>query len=677
MTCNCGGCSAGCPADDCCCERDKCPRVPSYNAASDNMPGCPPPFRTEREANVKEEREPIAARILDIKRNFGPARGIIDFFKQNMASTYTPVIHFDLKRLPGWDEDDAKEMKDNLLCWDGLYLDDANWIDAAGCLNRTKLTQLFIEECETYGEVFTLTKHLDPKKSKKYSNRPFGTSIQFINPLRIDDPFDCFNPDGSRKENVYQGITFDKVTGRPTGAYIHPQTTVQRYYRGIQDLKPQKVPFYGTGNLTHRRVMMHFFEKISGDQIRGISPFVSSVESLELWRRLNRAIAIRAERQTRAMGVIKSECDQIHDPQTGKRMLGDQAAEGYSEWDRPDYKDWANASPKVKDNFLRGKYHEANKTKEKLKDVGLDYLALYTDEDVEHFQVDNGRLAANELIGSIVDTISSAHGISTNQVLRNYTDGNYTGQRSGRIDTVNTFKRKKVLTDQFNQYLWMVAGEESIESGLLKLPRKVVSRFRLNTPKRRHDYIVKYLEPILKHKWAMPRPQIIEDSKDADGIQKMLDIGATLHSDVIAMAGYDRDTYRAKKLLEGQEDIDDEIALMKYRAQKIAECEELNTGDAGDSESPPPIAGIDFSAIKTKCDAYGVAVRAGKVTPQPEDEIQARQDLSLPPMNKSVHSLWTAQGNARAPITIKSAEETESEADSAAANNNPDEPIEE
>ena len=639
MSCNkCSGCSSGCPQDDCCCTKEICPRDPSY-AAAGNIVGCPPPFRTERDANVKEEREPIAARILDLKRNFGPARGIIDFFKQNMAATYTPVVHFDLKRLPGWDEEDAKEMKDNLLCWDGVYLDDANWIDAAGCLNRTELTQLFIEECETYGEVFSLTKYLDPTKSKKYSNRPFGTSIQFINPLRIDDPFDCYNADGTRKGNVYQGITFDKVTGRPTGAYVHPQTSLKRC-RTMSDITPDKVPFYGTGNLSHRRTMMHFFEKISGDQVRGISPFVASIESLELWRRLNRAIAMRAERQTRSLGVIKSECDEIHDPD-GKSLGSNNQI--YAEWEREDKQEWANCSPALKQKMMRDEYHKRAGTKKRMFDSGLEYLSLYTDEEMEHLQVDNGRLAANELIGSIVDTISSAHGISTNQVLRNYTDGNYTGQRSGRIDTVNTFLRKKLQTDKFNQYLWMTAGEESIENGLLPLPQKVVRRFRLDTPKRRHDYIVKYLEPILKHRWAMPRPKIIEDSKDADGIEKMMNIGATLHSDVIAMAGYDRDTWRAKKRIEEQENIDDEIALIKYRKEQLAEC-----GVTGGSDKTDEIA-----LVKAKQEAYGISVRAGAVTPQPEDEVQSRLELGLPPMSQPVIDCWEDVGNVQRPITLK------------------------
>lgn len=74
-----------------------------------------------------------------------------------------------------------------------------------------------------------------------------------------------------------------------------------------------------------------------------------------------------------------------------------------------------------------------------------------------------------------------------------------------------------------------------------------------------------------------------------------------------------------------------------------------------------------YQNIKTKCDAYGVAVR-GKVTPQPEDEQQARNDLGLPDMNEAVQALWESQGNARAPITLKSAEESESDIDSATDN---------
>lgn len=65
--------------------------------------------------------------------------------------------------------------------------------------------------------------------------------------------------------------------------------------------------------------------------------------------------------------------------------------------------------------------------------------------------------------------------------------------------------------------------------------------------------------------------------------------------------------------------------------------------------------------------AYGIAVRSGFVTPQIEDEEALRQSLKLPGLSAAARSLWTAQGNVRQPVTLKSGAEGKSEAEDADA----------
>ena len=50
---------------------------------------------------------------------------------------------------------------------------------------------------------------------------------------------------------------------------------------------------------------------------------------------------------------------------------------------------------------------------------------------------------------------------------------------------------------------------------------------------------------------------------------------------------------------------------------------------------------------------YGIAVRAGAITPQTEDEIYFRQKLGIPEMKDSVKTAWGRQGGYRTPITLK------------------------
>jgi hypothetical protein len=63
---------------------------------------------------------------------------------------------------------------------------------------------------------------------------------------------------------------------------------------------------------------------------------------------------------------------------------------------------------------------------------------------------------------------------------------------------------------------------------------------------------------------------------------------------------------------------------------------------------------LKFQNLKAKFDAYGVAVRAGSITPQESDEEQFRKEAGLPPMSKEVDDAWFDDGGIRRPITLQS-----------------------
>lgn len=49
---------------------------------------------------------------------------------------------------------------------------------------------------------------------------------------------------------------------------------------------------------------------------------------------------------------------------------------------------------------------------------------------------------------------------------------------------------------------------------------------------------------------------------------------------------------------------------------------------------------------------YGIAVRAGALTPQIEDEEAMRKDMGLPAMSAAARALWARQ-KVREPITLR------------------------
>lgn len=71
--------------------------------------------------------------------------------------------------------------------------------------------------------------------------------------------------------------------------------------------------------------------------------------------------------------------------------------------------------------------------------------------------------------------------------------------------------------------------------------------------------------------------------------------------------------------------------------------------DSGSSLGP----GLSSSdTMKAETDSYGVAVRAGAITPQVEDEDHFRKKAGLPPMSADAKASWAKDSNVRRPITL-------------------------
>ena len=66
----------------------------------------------------------------------------------------------------------------------------------------------------------------------------------------------------------------------------------------------------------------------------------------------------------------------------------------------------------------------------------------------------------------------------------------------------------------------------------------------------------------------------------------------------------------------------------------------------------------DASKLKIFIDTYGVAVRAGLITPQVTDEQYFRRVMDLPEMSADAIEDWAKTNNIRKPVTLAKSEET-------------------
>jgi HK97 family phage portal protein len=81
---------------------------------------------------------------------------------------------------------------------------------------------------------------------------------------------------------------------------------------------------------------------------------------------------------------------------------------------------------------------------------------------------------------------------------------------------------------------------------------------------------------------------------------------------------------------------------------------QVNLAPVSDPANDTEVLAEDPEAIKRETDAYGAAVRAGVITPQPEDEEYFRNKSGLPSMSSSVQGAWVNDGRVRRPITLQS-----------------------
>lgn len=76
--------------------------------------------------------------------------------------------------------------------------------------------------------------------------------------------------------------------------------------------------------------------------------------------------------------------------------------------------------------------------------------------------------------------------------------------------------------------------------------------------------------------------------------------------------------------------------------------------------------------LKSRLDAYGVGVRAGAITPQPEDEGALRTEMGLPPMSEAAQEAWEEDHGVRRPITLREADGSAPASPSLAAEPDPE-----
>ena len=153
-----------------------------------------------------------------------------------------------------------------------------------------------------------------------------------------------------------------------------------------------------------------------------------------------------------------------------------------------------------------------------------------------------------------------------------------------------------------------------------------------------------------KHEW-IPQPlPLVDPGKEIEAAKAAIELGVETRSYVARGMGYKFET-----LCE----------------QNRQDRELLAANDLPINDQPSPQAAIDPNAtdsnpeidqVKAETDAYGVAVRAGAITPQTDDENEFRKRMKLPAMTADAQRAWSDDKGVRRPITLVSAGDPKTQA---------------
>ncbi len=150
---------------------------------------------------------------------------------------------------------------------------------------------------------------------------------------------------------------------------------------------------------------------------------------------------------------------------------------------------------------------------------------------------------------------------------------------------------------------------------------------------------------VLHGLWSVPENQDIEDLYD---IEWMAPARGHIHpvQEIEAFVRAVENGFTSRKRVaasfgEDAEDIDAENAEDMRRAREI-------------NVAYPLYPAVVKDDLTSSVEQYGVAVRAGAITPQSEDEAAFREAFGLPRMSDAVGDFWKSTGGIKQPITLSS-----------------------
>jgi lambda family phage portal protein len=222
--------------------------------------------------------------------------------------------------------------------------------------------------------------------------------------------------------------------------------------------------------------------------------------------------------------------------------------------------------------------------------------------------------------------IAAGAGLGYGQLSRDFTQGTYSGQRQEMLEDRKVFEPlQELLAHNLLFPVYRIWFALSVAEGRLDAPGFELDPMRYTAC----DYVA-------------PPPTWIDPKAEAEALEKLVQLRVVTREEIAHLRGTRLTDVLDKIAAEAREAGERGIAFAENNNQ-------IPQAAAGKPRLSP-------DQFEQQANAYGVAVRAGAISPNVEDEKYFREQAGLPPLSAAVEAAWRQQP-IRQPITIQQTEE--------------------
>ena len=590
------------------------------------------PGRFSADGALLPELETLRDRTNDIIRNNGFASGAVQTHVDNVIGSGLLLnAKPDRRALGVKPEDEAmQEILDELE--DEIEAKFDAWSEDLGCYadasRKARLSGLLAQAYRSYLMSFEI---LATAEWLKRPGTKYRTAVQLIDPARLS------NPHGKSDDEVFRAGVERGPMGEPVAYHIasHIQGDFIGIRQGIQTWTrvPRETPW-------GRQMVIHVFDNDQPGQSRGKNGLVSVLKKHKMVDKWEGVALEAAIFNAMYAAYIQSSLDW----QSVAQAMGAATASNDASTD-PTLYYLKNASA----------FHKAAGS---VTFNGLKVPHLFPGEELKHLAPQHPTAAFNAFEEAALRYLAAGWNLTYEQLSRDYSKTNYSSARAALLEAWRFFSGKQYTVGGFfatQVYaLWL---EEAIERGEIVLPAGLPDFYEAKAAWCTCD-------------WIGPGRGHIDPLKEENARKVRFSMKLTTLEREAALDGN-----RWRDLIDQHAQ---EARYAKKRGVDIAGLggptpvaqppdapergQEEERTDVAPDEKPDqpsqlraarkPAAGKEFD-LRAQVESYGMAVRAGVLTPQTEDEDSFREKLGLPQMSEDAKRAWETDKGVRRPVTLK------------------------